>query len=52
MVVSHPHFCDIEGFYKLAFRHKIRFGKIDHGFYFLEDIIRNEYSLQEHETKK
>ena len=52
MVVSHPNFCDIEGFYHLALRHRIKLGKIEHEFYCSEDIIRNEYSLQEQETKK
>ena len=52
MVVSHPCFCDIEGFYHLDLRHRIKLGKAEHEFYFPEDIIRNEYSLQEQETKK
>ena len=45
MVVSHPHFCDIEGFYHLSLRHRIKLGKVEHEFSFLDDIIRNEYSL-------
>ena len=52
MVVSHPHFCDTEGFYHLALRHRIKLGKIEREFYFPEDIMRNEYSLHEQETKK
>jgi len=47
MVVSHPHFYDTGGFHHLAFRHRIKLGKIDHDFYFPKDKIRNEYSLQE-----
>ena len=42
MVVSHPHFHDNEGFYHLDLRHRIKLGKIEHEFYFTEDIIRNE----------
>ena len=52
MVVSHLHFCDAEGFFNLALRHRIKLHPIEHEFYFPEDVIRNEYSLQEQETKK
>ena len=52
MAVSHPRFCDSEGFYHSALRPRISSGKIAHEFCFPEDIIRNEYSLQEQETKK
>ena len=47
MAISHPHFCDIEGFYNLTFRLRVKLGKIKHDSYYLEDIIRNEFSLQE-----
>ena len=46
MVVSHPHFCDIEGFFDVL-RLRAKVGTKDHEFYFPEDIIRNEFSLQE-----
>ena len=52
MAISHPQFCDTEGFYHLALRHRIKLGKIEHELYFPKDVIRNEYSLQEQETKK
>ena len=52
MAVSHSRFCDVEGFFNLALRHRIKLCPIEHEFYFPEDIIRNEYSLQEQETKK
>ena len=52
MVVSHPHFCDTKGFYDLVFRFRAKLGSIKHEPYYLEDIIRNEFSLQEQETKK
>ena len=52
MVVSHPHFCDTEGFYDLFFRFRDKFGSIKNEPYFPKDIIRNEFSLQEQETKK
>ena len=52
MVVSHRYFCDTEGFYDLALRHRAKLGKIKHESYFPEEIIRNEFSLQEQETKK
>lgn len=42
MAISHPCFCDSEGFYHLAPRHRVKLGKVDHEFYFPEDIIRNE----------
>ena len=47
MVVSHSHFCDTKGFFNQMFRLRFKLGKIDHEFYYLEDIIRNEFSLQE-----
>lgn len=52
MVVSHAHFCDTKGFYDLVFRIRAKFGSINHEPYFPDDIIRNEFSLQEQETKK
>ena len=52
MAISHPCFCDIEGFYNQTLRHRIKLGSIKHDSYYLEDIIRNEFSLQEQETKK
>ena len=52
MAISHPRFCDSEGFYHLALRLRISSSKIDHEFCFPEDIIRNQYSLQEQETRK
>ena len=52
MVVSHSRFCDVEGFYNQTLRHMIKLGGIKHDPYYPEDIIRNELSLQEHETKK
>ena len=52
MATSHPHFCDAEGFFNLALRHRIKLCSVEHEFYFPEDVIRNEYSLQEQETKK
>ena len=36
----------------MAFRHKIKLGKINHESYFPKEIIRNEFSLQEQEKKK
>lgn len=52
MTIYHPHFCDFEGFYNLALRHRNKLGKIEHEFYFPQDIIRNAYSLEEHKTRK
>ena len=52
MTVSHSHFFDAEGFFNLALRHRIKFCPVEHEFYFPKDIIRNEYSLEEQETKK
>ena len=52
MVVSHPHFCDTEGFYNQTLRHRIKLGGIKHEFYYPEDIIINEFSLQQQELKK
>ena len=52
MVVSHPFFCDTEGFYDLVFIFRDKLGSIKHEPYYPEDIIRNEFSLQEQETKK
>ena len=52
MAISHPHFCDTEGFFNSALRHRIKLCQFEHEFYFPEDVIRNEYSLQEQETKK
>ena len=52
MAVSHSHFCDVEGFFNSALRHRIKLRSVEHEFYFPEDVIRNEYSLQEQETKK
>ena len=36
----------------MTFRHRVKLGKVKHDSYYLEDIIRNEFSLQEQETKK
>ena len=33
-------------------RHRIKLGPVKHNSYYPEDIIRNEFSLQEQETKK
>ena len=52
MAISHSYFFDTEGFYNQTLRHRIKLGGIKHEFYYLEDIIRNEFSLLEHETKK
>ena len=52
MVVSHPHFCDAEGFFNSALRHRIKLRPFEDEFYFSEDVIRNEYSLQEQEIEK
>ena len=52
MVVFHPHFCHVEGLFDSSLRHRIQLHPFEHEFYFLEDVIRNEYSLQEQETKK
>ena len=52
MVLSHSRFCDTKGFFNKMFRLRIKLEKIDHEFYYPEDIIRNEFSLQEQETKK
>lgn len=51
MAMSHPHFCDTKGFFDV-FRKRAKVGAMEHQFYFLEDIIRNEFSLQEKEIKK
>lgn len=51
MAMSHDHFCDIEGFFSV-FRRRDKVGSKDHEPYFPEDIIRNEFSLQEQEIKK
>ena len=52
MAVSHPRFCDSEGFFNQTLRHRIKLGEVKHDSYYPEDIIRNEFSLQEQETKK
>lgn len=52
MVVSHPHFCDTKGFYNQTLRHMIKLGSIKHDSYYPEEIIRNEFSLQEQATKE
>ena len=52
MVVSHSHFCDTEGFFNQMFKLRIKLGNINHEFYYLKDIIRNEFLFQEQEIKK
>ena len=47
MAISHPRFCDTEGFYNQTLRHRIKLRGIKHEFYYPEDIIRKEFSLQE-----
>ena len=51
MAVSHSHFFDVEGFFNSTLRDRIKLRHVEHEFYFLEDIIRNEHSLSEQETK-
>lgn len=50
MAISHPHFCDSEGFFNQTLRHRIKLGLVKHDLYYPEDIIRNKFSLQEQET--
>ena len=52
MALFHPHFCDAEGFFNSTLRHGDKLHLVEHEFYFPEDVIRNEYSLLEQETKK
>ena len=52
MAVCHPCFCDAEGFFNSALMHRIKLRPFEHEFYFPKDVIRNEYSLHEQETKK
>ena len=46
MVQSHPHFIDPGGFYDM-FKDRKKARSYEHIFYVPEDIIRNEFSLQE-----
>ena len=42
-----PYFCDSKGFFNHTLRHRIELGTVKHDSYYPEDIIRNEFSLQE-----
>lgn len=47
----HPKFSNLKGFYEM-FKERTKARSYDHFYYYPEDIIRNEFSLQEQEVKK
>ena len=42
---SHPRFIDLEGFYEM-FRERKKSRIFTHNFYYPEDVIKNDFSLQ------
>lgn len=46
MAESHARYTDLEGFYELL-RERIKATRMVHQVYYLEDVIRNVFSLQE-----
>ena len=51
MAESHARFINPEGFYDLL-RERVKASHMIHQVYYLEDIIRNVFTLQEQEVRK
>ena len=51
MAESHARFIDPEGFYDLL-RERVKASHMGHQVYYLEDIIKNIFTLQEQELRK